>query len=118
LSNTWCKAAFCIFQVLTLGLCVSVGAHAAPSRQERKLVHGAEPVYPELARSNRIKGTVKLRLVVARNGRVKSAEPIGGHPVLIEAALNAIENWKYEATDEETEVIVEFRFGIEEESKK
>jgi len=41
---------------------------------------------------------------------VKSAEPIGGHPILIEAFLNAVEKWKYEVGPKETKANVEFKF--------
>ena len=77
-----------------------------------------EPVYPDLARANRIHGTVKVRLIITRDGRVKSAEPLGGHPVLVEAALNAIEKWKYEPAATESTVTVEFKLGMDEEKSK
>lgn len=86
---------------------------AVPAPGERKLVHRVEPIYPEVARQNHITGTVKLRLIVTRDGTVKSAEPIGGHPVLIEASLNAIENWKYAAAPKESTVMIEFKFDDE-----
>lgn len=41
---------------------------------------------------------------------MKSAEPIGGHPILIEAFLNAVEKWKYEVGPKETKANVEFKF--------
>jgi protein TonB len=86
------------------------GASSA-SPQERKLIHRVEPVYPPLARSLHLTGVVKLHLLIANDGRVKTAEPIGGHPVLIEAFLNAVEKWKYEAAPKETKVTVEFKFN-------
>jgi TonB family protein len=83
---------------------------AIPAPEERKLVHRVEPVYPEIAKKNSITGTVKLRLTIARDGTVKGAEPIGGHPVLVEALLNAVENWKYAAAAKESTVTIEFKF--------
>jgi TonB family protein len=83
---------------------------AIPTPEERKLVHRVEPVYPEIAKKNNISGIVKVRLTVGRDGTVKGAEPIGGHPVLVEALLNAVENWKYAAASKESTVTIEFKF--------
>ncbi|HXN24818.1 MAG TPA: energy transducer TonB [Candidatus Dormibacteraeota bacterium] len=85
-------------------------ASPVPQQNERKLLHRVEPVYPPLARSLRLTGVVKLHLLIAPDGRVKSAEPIGGHPILIEAFLNAVEKWKYEVGPKETKANVEFKF--------
>ena len=45
------------------------------------------PTYPEIARRMNITGTVRLAVVVSPNGTVKSSKPVGGHPVLVNAAL-------------------------------
>ena len=107
------KARWPIFGLLALSALLGIAPYPASSQEGRKLIRRVEPVYPDLARTNRIKGVVKLRLTVARDGSVKSAEPIGGHPVLIEAALNAVEKWKYEAATQESSVVVEFKLGME-----
>lgn len=116
MSNHWGKS-YWTFRILTVCLCLVFAAGSAFAQQERRLIRRVEPIYPDLARTNRIKGAVKLRLVVGRDGRVKSAEPLGGHPLLIEAALSAVEQWKYEAAGEETKLTVEFKLGSEEEKK-
>jgi TonB family protein len=51
--------------------------------------------YPELARSARIEGAVKVMVAVAANGRPTSTKVVGGHPVLAKAAVDAIEKWKW-----------------------
>jgi periplasmic protein TonB len=56
-----------------------------------------------------VSGAVKLELVVGTNGQVKSVKPLGGHPLLIDAAENAVKQWRYEPGVEETQV-VEIRF--------
>lgn len=68
------------------------------------------PVYPELARKMNITGTVKVEVVVAPNGSVKDAKVIGGHPVLANAALEAIKKWRFEPTALESSGIVDFKF--------
>lgn len=76
----------------------------------RKLKTKTAPVYPDLARRMSITGVVKVQITVAMNGAVKTAKLVGGHPVLASAALEAVKKWRYEAGNEETTGIVEFRF--------
>ena len=66
--------------------------------------------YPELARRSNIVGAVKLRVVVAPNGHVKSSAPIGGNPVLVEAAMEAVKHWEFEPAKEDTTEVVQFTF--------
>jgi len=75
----------------------------------RKIKTRVNPQYPELARKMNVSGSVKLELLVASNGQVKSVRPLGGHPLLIDAAETAVKQWKYEPGPEATEV-VEIRF--------
>jgi len=49
-------------------------------------------------------------VTVAPNGTVKNAKLVGGHPVLANAALDAVKKWRYEASNEESTGIVVFRF--------
>jgi protein TonB len=57
-----------------------------------------------------ISGVVKVQVVVAPNGAVKSARIVGGHPLLVNAAVDAVKKWKFENAAEETTGIVEFKF--------
>jgi TonB family protein len=68
------------------------------------------PSYPELAKKMNVVGVVKVELTVLPNGQVKSAKAIGGHPLLIDASVNAAKQFKYEAGSDETKEIVEFKF--------
>ena len=76
----------------------------------RKIKLKVTPQYPELARRMNVSGAVKLELIVAANGQVKSVKPLGGHPLLIDAAQNAVKQWRYEPGTEATE-IVEIHFS-------
>jgi TonB family protein len=58
-----------------------------------------------------ITGIVKLQVTVAANGTVKSARLVGGHPVLANAALDAIKKWRFEPGPEDTTGIVDFHFS-------
>jgi TonB family protein len=68
------------------------------------------PVYPDVARRMNIAGTVRLAVVVAPNGTVKSSKPVGGHPLLVDAAMDAMKHWKFETGPTESSGIVEFKF--------
>lgn len=78
--------------------------------EDRKVKDQVQPVYPELAKSMRITGAVKLEVSIGASGAVKNAKVIGGHPVLADAALRAVKNWKYEPGPEETRTVtIEFK---------
>ena len=82
-----------------------------PSHQARGVVHKVAPIYPDLARRLQISGVVKLRATVAPNGSVKLIEPLGGHPVLMKAAQEAVTSWKYAPAPDETREVIEVRFN-------
>ena len=83
---------------------------AQPDDMPRKVKTRVSPVYPDLARRMSISGVVKVQVVVAPNGTVKSTKIVGGHPLLVNAGVEAVKKWKFEATAEETTGIVEFKF--------
>jgi len=76
----------------------------------RKAKSKTAPIYPELARRMNITGKVKIELVIAPDGHVRSTRAIGGHPVLVQSCVDAVRDWKYEPASEETTQIVEFDF--------
>lgn len=61
----------------------------------KQLKHKVNPAYPKEARDQRIQGTVRLHIIVGRDGKVAQAEVISGHPVLAQAALDAVRKWEY-----------------------
>jgi len=77
----------------------------------RKIRSKVSPTYPEMARRMSVSGSVKLELVVAANGSVKAVRPLGGHPMLIDAATAAVKQWRYEPGPE-TVVTVEMKFVL------
>ena len=78
----------------------------------RKVKSKVQPVYPDLARRMNIAGVVKLQVVVAPNGNVKSTKIVGGHPLLASAAMDAVKKWHFESAPEETTGVVEFKFDV------
>jgi len=57
-----------------------------------------------------IQGSVRVEAVVAPNGTVKSLEIRGGHPLLVQAAQNAIRQWRWEPYPRETIESIEIKF--------
>jgi TonB family protein len=80
------------------------------SSSERKVSSRVPPVYPELAKKMHIHGIVKVEAVVRSNGSVKSSRVLGGNPVLVEAAQDAVSKWKFEPSQSETTEIVQVGF--------
>jgi protein TonB len=65
---------------------------------EGKILQRVLPVYPQLARSARVSGTVKLEAIITRDGRVRELKALSGHPLLVKAALDAVKQWTYQPT--------------------
>lgn len=83
---------------------------SAQDLDSRKALFKPTPRYPEVARRMSLSGTVKVEITVAPNGEVKNANVIGGHPVLVDAALEAVKRWKYEPAKAESVITVQFNF--------
>jgi protein TonB len=66
--------------------------------QSAKLLKRVMPVYPALARQVRIEGTVRLAGVIAKDGTIEQLQLISGHPLLVQAALDAVRQWVYRPT--------------------
>ncbi|MHB8753928.1 MAG: energy transducer TonB [Candidatus Acidiferrales bacterium] len=86
--------------------------------QSGMLVYRVEPRYPQLAVSAGFWGTVQLRAIIGRDGRVRSVEVLSGNPLLTHAAVAAVREWRYrptllngEAVEVETLITVRFVLG-------
>jgi TonB family protein len=89
--------------------------HVSKGISEGLMVTKVPPIYPPLARSARIQGTVVLKAVINKMGDVESLELVSGHPMLAPAAIEAVKQWKYRpyllngnAVAVETQVVVNF----------
>jgi TonB family protein len=97
--------------VAVIALASVVTAQNAPaSPSERRITARAAPVYPDLAKKMHIHGTVRVEAVVRSNGSVKSTRILGGNPVLVDAALEAVGKWKFEAAQSESAEVVQIVF--------
>ncbi len=66
--------------------------------QERMLVEQVAPKYPPLAKQARISGTVRFTALIGKDGYVESLTLVSGHPLLVGAAKEAVERWRYKPT--------------------
>jgi TonB family protein len=71
------------------------GVRVDPAEQQKRLVVGALPEYPEVARRAGIQGPVTLLVRIGKDGSVEDAELLSGEPVLGRAAAEAVEQWHY-----------------------
>jgi TonB family protein len=91
-------------------MAISFWGFAARGQEVRKTISNPAPVYPEVAKRMQLAGVVKIDVVVGPDGKIKESKVIGGHPVLVDAALTALRDWKYEKANSETKKQVEFKF--------
>jgi TonB family protein len=77
---------------------------------DRKVLTRVEPEYPDALKRLYIGGVVRLEVVVAPNGAVKSTKLLGGSPILGQSTMKAVKQWKYApaASDEILTVKLEF----------
>lgn len=73
---------------------VRVGGDVKPPR----LIYGPAAAYPVLARQSHIHGTVVIEAIIDEHGNVIEEKVISGHPLLVQAALKAVSERKYEPT--------------------
>jgi len=96
--------------IVTAGLITWTGRVQAEGTG-RKAVEKVPAVYPLIAKNNRIRGVVKLEVVVRGNGSVKSTKVLGGSPLLLDSATDAVLKWKFEPASAETTEVVQVQFG-------
>jgi protein TonB len=77
---------------------------------DRKVLTRIEPEYPDALKRLYIGGVVRVEVVVAPNGAVKSTKLLGGSPILGQSTMKAVKQWKYApaASDEVLTVKLEF----------
>jgi periplasmic protein TonB len=73
---------------------VRIGGDVKPPR----LIYGPAAVYPILARQSHVHGMVVIDAIIDEHGSVVQEKVVSGHPLLIQAALKAVSERKYEPT--------------------
>jgi TonB family protein len=109
----WVKRMFAGGMLLVLAGLVANGQQMSVEEGKRKAKTKVNPSYPELARRMNIGGKVKIEVIIAPDGHVKTARALGGHPVLVQPCLDSVKEWRFEAAPEETTQVVEFNFNYQ-----
>jgi TonB family protein len=107
---SWGKQMIAIAATAVLAAAVISAQQSVGDEGKRKAKTKTNPQYSDLARKMNLSGRVKIEIVIAPDGRVKTARPIGGHPVLVQPCLDAVRDWRFESAPDETTQIVEFEF--------
>lgn len=84
---------------------------AAPELTKRKVKTRVVPEYPPLARQMKVTGKVKIETTIAPDGHVTNTKVVGGSPLLVSAASDAIKKWRFEPAAKETTEVIEFEFA-------
>lgn len=66
--------------------------------QQANLIHQVMPVYPEIAKTAHIQGTVILHAIISKEGAVQELQYISGPPLLMRSAMDAVRQWRYRPT--------------------
>ena len=85
---------------------------------EGSLLRRVQPVYPPLAKTARIQGPVVLAALISKAGTIENLHALSGHPMLVQAAVDAVSQWRYrpyilngEAIEVETQITVNFNLS-------
>ena len=83
---------------------------------EALLIHRVQPDYPQVAKEIHLSGNVELRAIIGTDGTVENIEVVSGNPILANAAVSAVKQWRYQPTrlsgipvEVETVITVQFR---------
>ena len=107
------------------GIGTAVPKVATPKRvrvsqgvSEGLLVHKVTPQYPPIAKSARVQGAVVLQASIGKDGTIQNLKVVSGHPMLSQAAIEAVKQWKYkpyflngQPVDVDTTITVNFTLG-------
>lgn len=74
-----------------VGKPIRVGGNVYPP----KLIKKVDPAYPPEARDQNVEGTVDVSALIDEDGNVKDPVILSGHPLLSDAALQAVLQWRY-----------------------
>src|ERR1039457_6085277 len=97
---------------LFAGLFPQSSGAQAKGHAKRKVVSQVAPFYPAIAKRMHVTGVVKIEVIVRANGKVKSTKALGGSPVLIESATDAVFKWRFEPAPEESTEAVQITFEL------
>ena len=78
---------------------------ATPSRikvggnvQSASLIRQVQPVYPPIAKTAHVSGTVILHAIIAKDGSIQELQYVSGPALLMKSAMDAVHEWRYKPT--------------------
>ena len=104
-----CRRLACGIAILML-VAILVPAQDGAQFGSRILKSYIRPVVPAIAQTMRLKGTVRLEVVISPAGKVTSIKSLGGHPLLVESATVAVSKWQFSPAPQETTTTVSVDF--------
>jgi TonB family protein len=103
-----------LLSLFMLSVLASAARLEAQARDEnssdRKVITRVEPEYPDALKKLYIGGVVRLEVLVAPNGVVKSAKLLGGSPILGQSTMKAVKQWRYAPAAAEETLTVKLEF--------
>jgi TonB family protein len=109
-SVKWTRWALALVAAGVLSGSVGFAQSGSTDESKRKIKSKTVPVYPDLARRMNVQGKVKIEVIIAPDGHVKSSRVVGGHPLLVQPCQDAVKDWKFQPGPEETTQVIEFDF--------
>jgi len=86
--------------------------------QGAKLIRQIQPIYPQIAKTAHVSGTVLLHAIIAKDGTIQELQYISGPALLMKAAMDAVHEWRYQPTllngdpvEVDTQIQVVFTLG-------
>jgi len=124
-----CHVIFCLLLLPSFGALVAQEdqsiVRVSSDVAGQNLLKRVEPYYPQMAKIAHVQGDVILRIIISPEGKVISLKAVSGHPILIQAALDAVKQWEYRPfilngnpARVETTVLVPFSLGMTEAEAK
>jgi TonB family protein len=104
--SRWTRIVLASAAATTLFGASSFAQSGATDESKRKVKTRVAPAYPELARRMNVSGKVKIEVIIAPDGHVKSTRAIGGHPLLVQACLDAVMEWMFVPGPDESTLVV------------
>ncbi len=100
--------------LLMLSLLVSSGSLMAQAHDQtssgRRVLTRVEPEYPDALKRLYIGGVVRVEVIVAPSGAVKSTKLLGGSPILGQSTMKAVKQWKYAPASADETLTVKLEF--------
>ncbi|GAC1632246.1 MAG: hypothetical protein NVS9B14_05230 [Candidatus Acidiferrum sp.] len=110
MNSRWIRICVAAAAVVLFTTGFVLAQQSATDESKRKIKSKTAPSYPELARRMNVSGKVKIEVIITPDGKVRSTRVIGGHPLLVQSCQDAVKEWKFFPSPEETTQVIEFEF--------